>query len=122
MTLKIGTSGKQPAEDPLIQRRFLSKQTRPALIVAAAFAPGAVVTAVARQADINTGLIYRWRREFAEAAHGFAEVVVAGPSSLPSHCEEPVIEVVIGGNAQVRIPGSVSPELAAAVVKALAGR
>ncbi len=45
-------------------------------LVAAAFAPGAVVSEVARQADVCASLIYRWRREL-EAPGGFAEVIVA---------------------------------------------
>jgi transposase len=56
-------------------------------IVAAAFAPGAVVSDVARQADVHPSLIYRWRRElrclpgFAEVP-GFAQVTVTQASTL----------------------------------------
>ena len=44
------------------RRRWSDDQKR--AIVAAAFAPGAVVSEVARRADVSTGLIYRWRNTF----------------------------------------------------------
>ena len=36
-------------------------------IIAASFAPGAVVSDVARRADISAGQIYRWRQELRAA-------------------------------------------------------
>ena len=45
-------------------------------ILAAAFAPGATVAAVARQYDVATSLIYKWRRTMRTRETGFAEVVV----------------------------------------------
>jgi len=105
-----------------VERRRRWSDAEKRAVVARAFAPGSVVTEVSRQLDINTGLIYRWRRELEEASHGFAEVVVAPISSDPLEGVSPVIEVAIGGNGQVRIFASAPPELAAAVVKALADR
>jgi transposase len=57
------------------RRRFSLEQKR--AMVAAAFAPGAVVADVARRADVCSSLIYRWRRELGVASHGFAEVILA---------------------------------------------
>ena len=105
-----------------IERRRRWSESQKRSIVAAAFAPGAIVKAVAQQADINTGLIYRWRRELSEVACGFSEVVMTGHSSLASQSEAPAIEVVIGGNVHLRILATSPPDLAAVVVKALAGR
>ena len=116
---------------PERRRRWSDEQKR--AIVAAAFAPGAVVAEVARRADLCTSLIYQWRREFADAPAGFAEVIVApvdpddgdghgrgdlhrGPAALPA------IEVAVGGSPHVRIPASMPADLAAAVIKALVGR
>lgn len=56
---------------PERRRRFSVEQKR--AIVAAAFARGAVVSDVARRADVCASLIYRWRRELGAAASGFAE-------------------------------------------------
>jgi transposase len=106
---------------PERRRRWSNEQKQ--AIVAAAFAPGAVVRDVARQADVTPSLIYRWRRDLRAAANGFARVLVtpagdgiAAPSPMP------VIEIELAGNVRARIPASVSPALAAAVVAALARR
>jgi transposase len=45
-------------------------------ILAAAFVPGTTVAAVARQYDVATSLIYKWRRTATARQAGFAEIVV----------------------------------------------
>jgi transposase len=100
------------------RRRWSAEQKR--TIVLSAFAPGAGVTDVARQADIHPNQIYRWRRALSETS-GFAQVVVAtedraapgGPAA---------IEVAIGHDIHARIPACAPPALAAAVLKALIAR
>ena len=101
--------------------RSWSEEEKRAL-VAAAFAPGAVVTDVARQADVSASLLYRWRRDFRAASNGFAEVVVATAGSNSSDRTGAAIEIEFPGTARVRIPPSTPPALAVAVVKALARR
>lgn len=125
---------------PERRRRWSEEQKR--AIVVAAFAPGAVVSEVARRADICTSLIYRWRRRFGSAPGGFAEVMVApvghgggeprcrsaaspvetGRPALADAPAVPSIEVAFTGRSHVRIPASIPPNLAAAVIKALIGR
>jgi transposase len=126
------------------RRRFSLEQKR--TMVAAAFAPGAVVADVARRADVCSSLIYRWRRELRAASHGFAEVIlapgVAGggegrgdpdglPALRPGDAARPgtgdvllaaAIEVEFSGSSRLRIPASTPPELAAAVIAALRRR
>ena len=99
------------------RRRWSADQKR--AIVAAAFSPGAVVSEVARRADVSTGLIYRWRNDLRASSSGFAQVVVS--PTLPTVCPAPeaMIEIVVGSASQVRLPPTVSPELASAIVKAL---
>ena len=98
------------------------------MIIAESLAPGAVVTEIARRANIGPGQIYRWRQELRAAASCFAQVLIAPAASPVSAaadevgCAEPTIEVEFAGKARVRIPGSIPAELAAAVVKALARR
>jgi transposase len=72
---------------------------------------------VARQADVTPSLIYRWRRGLRAAANGFAQVLVAPTGDGLALSPEPAIEIEFAGNARMRIPGSVSPALAAAVVE-----
>ena len=122
---------------PERRRRWSEEQKR--AIVAAASAPGAVVSEVARRADICTSLIYRWRRQFGSAPGGFAEVMVApaGHGGGELRCRSaappvetgraalaaaPSIEVTFTGRSHIRIPASIPPDLAAAVIKALIGR
>jgi transposase len=109
------------------RRRWSEEQKR--AIVAESFAPGAVVSEVARRADVSPGQIYRWRQEVQAAVAGFAPLLIAAPDSPMAtggdssrFCREPAIEVEFAGKIVVRIPGSISAELAAAVVKALSRR
>ena len=102
------------------RRRWSVEQRQ--TIVAAAFGSGAVVRDVARQADVTPSLIYRWRRDLRAAANGFAQVLVAPAGDGVALSPEPAIEVEFAGNARMRIPASVSPALAAAVVEALGRR
>jgi transposase len=104
------------------RRRYWSDDQKRAL-VAAAFAPGAVVRGIARRADLCPSLLYRWRREFAVERPGFAEMVVV-PAGLGEERPMPIAPVVEieFGKVRMRIPGSTAPDLAAAIVKALAGR
>ena len=106
---------------PERRRRWSAEQKR--AIVAAAFAPGAVVREVARR-PMCAEQIYRWRQDLRSAASGFAEVVVApgamsiaAPPSLAGDRDR-----VRRAMSRARIPASVSPALAAAVVEALARR
>ena len=106
---------------PERRRRWSVEQKQS--IVSAAFEPGAVVREVARRCDVTASLIYRWRRDLRAAANGFARVVVApAGEGITAPPLIPAIEIEFPGNARVRIPASVSPALAAAVVVALARR
>jgi len=107
------------------RRRWSEEQKR--AIVAESLARGAVVSEVARRADVGPGQIYRWRKELRAVADGFAPVLIAPPdpaaaAAVRPACDEPAIEVEFAGKARVRIPGSVPAELATAVVKALSRR
>ena len=131
---------------PERRRRFSDAEKR--AMVAAAFAPGAVVSEVARQADVCPSLIYRWRRELGPGSGGFAEVVLTPaavatvgesdghhrPACLPisrsGEAARPAdagattgsIEVEVAGGSRVRIPASTPAELASAVIAALLRR
>jgi transposase len=111
---------------PIRRRRWSEEQKR--AVVAESFAPGTTVSEVARRADICPGQVYRWRQELRTAVAGFASVLIAPPElglvSAPDDaaCGGPAIEVEFAGKTRVRIPSSVSVELAAAVLKALSRR
>jgi transposase len=103
---------------PERRRRWSAEQKR--AIVVESLAPGAVVTEIARRADICPGQIYRWRREV-RVGSGFTQVLIS-PVGDGAGCPVPAIEIEFAGNARLRIPASIPAGLAAAVVKALSGR
>jgi transposase len=105
---------------PERRRRWSAEQKRS--IVAEAFAPGASVCEVARRRDVVAGQIYRWRNEFRTAGAGFAEVVVAPERGERSRADVPAVEIELGRSIRVRIAATAPPQLAVAVVKALAAR
>jgi transposase len=107
---------------PERRRRWTEEQKR--AVVTESFAPGAVVSEVARRADVRASQIYRWRQELRAAADGFAQVLIGPPETgVPAPegraCGEPSIEVEFAGRVRVRIPAAISPELASAVIRSL---
>jgi transposase len=105
------------------ERRRSWSEGQKRAIVAAAFAPGAIVANVARRAEICAGQIYRWRQEICRADRGFAEVVIAavddGGNDRTAQSPSSAIEIELAGTVRVRIAALTPPELAAAVVRAL---
>jgi transposase len=104
------------------ERRRTWSDERKRALVAEAFAPGAIVAEVARRAAVLPGQIYRWRREIGDGASGFASVIVAPGEAAAMSAAAPAIEVEFPGKVRVRIPASIPPALAAAVVKVLVKR
>ena len=105
------------------ERRRSWSEGQKRAIVAAAFAPGAIVADVARRADICAGQIYRWRQDMRCTERAFSEVVIAeiddrGNDSAALGAA-PAIEVRFADRARLRIAALAPPELAAAVVRAL---
>lgn len=88
-------------------------------ILAEAFAPGAVVSEVARRFEISTGLIYTWRRLALarEAEPAFLPAKLVGPAS--SDAVEPALCVDFPSGVKVRIGAAAPSELAAAIMRAL---
>lgn len=102
------------------RRRRFSEDEKLA-VLSAAFAPGASVAEVARQADVCTSVIYRWRRAYSVAATpGFAPAVVVDDSDQASAARAaPAMVVEFGNGARVSIAGSASGRLVTAVLRAL---
>jgi transposase len=107
---------------PERRRHFTDEQKE--AILAAAFAPGSSVAAVARQADIGTGLIYRWRDIFQSKAAkpSFARAVLVddpGPPVSPTPGPVAAAILVEIGGARVQIGASATPALITATLRAL---
>src|SRR5260370_41869746 len=95
---------------PERRRRWSDEQKR--AIVTASFAPGAVVSEVARRADVSSGQIYRWRQEFRAAAAGVAPALIAPAESAATtdahgttSCTDPPSEVRVARQDRARVPG-----------------
>jgi transposase len=119
-----------------VQRRRRWTRAEKERIVAAAMAPGAVASEVARGAGIYASQLFRWRQELCERAPApvaFNSVAVtseartvsqpgAGSPALPLAPSEPtgVIEIEFAGGGRMRITGSVPAGTVTALMRALA--
>jgi transposase len=95
-------------------------------LVAASLEPGAVVSALAREAGLHPSQLHKWRRQLCArpaTAAGFAPVRIVGEpaaSGLPAAVG--VIEIELAGGTRVRITGSVEAGTVSAAVGALAAK
>jgi transposase len=130
---KAGESGKKP-----VNRRYSPAFKRK--VVKESLVPGASVSIVARRHDINSNIVFRWRKEFREAGHdrsvqskkgladaGFIEVDLVntanGARLLPAP-REPGGERVKTAPpaAESKRPGLIEIETAGGVKLRLSGR
>jgi transposase len=96
-------------------------------LLRAAFAPGAVGADVARQYDVCTTLIYKWRQQARALAEpvAFASVVIAddpaplAPPTRPSSGRAAAITVDLGQRGRVSIEPTAPLALVTAALKAL---
>ncbi|MEZ5910596.1 MAG: transposase [Hyphomicrobiaceae bacterium] len=86
-------------------------------IVEATFLPGASVSVVARQYDVNANQVFAWRRRYLEAAEasvpahslpGLVPVTIAPEpecqkSAAPAPIQSDIIEIEVGGDCRVRV-------------------
>jgi transposase len=95
-------------------------------LVAASLEPGAVVSALAREAGLHPSQLYKWRRQLCarqEAVPRFVPVRIVGeaPSrGLPAPVG--VIEIELAGGTRLRITGAVDAETVSAAVGALSAK
>jgi transposase len=92
-------------------------------ILSAAFSPGGSVAEAARQADICTSLIYRWRQSYLgrDRRPGFAPAVIVDAASPATGAArgEPVMVVELSCGARVSIGPAASASLVTAALRAL---
>jgi transposase len=114
-----------------VQRRRRWPRAEKERIVAAALAPGAVASEVARAAGIHVSQLFRWRQELCERAPmpaAFTPIVVtpepravlpASPASAALPEPPGVIEIEFATGGRMRISGAVEAATVSALVKAL---
>ncbi len=109
-----------------VERRRRWSRAEKERIVAAALEPGAVASAVAREAGIHASQLYRWRQELcgpARAAPGFAAVTIAPePAANPAMVSHGLIEIELASGARLRISGAVDAGIVSAALTALTGK
>ena len=95
-------------------------------IVLASFAPGAVIAEVARQFDVSTSLIYKWRGDAQQSDAMFVPAIIAeneapavpvAPVGVLS--DSPAIRLDLAGGTTVSIAATASTRLVLAVLQAL---
>jgi transposase len=112
-----------------VQRRRRWTRAEKEQIVAAALEPGAVASAVAREAGIHASQLYRWRQQLCgragDGAH-FAAMVTAADRPIAVNAAMSavagLVEVELASGARLRITGAVDPATVSAVMAALTGR
>ena len=104
-----------------VERRRRWSQTEKERLVAASLEPGASVSSIAREAGINPGQLYGWRRQMRVRQEvGFAPVQIAAESGPASLSGRGAIDIEFASGARVRITGAVDPAVVTATVAALA--
>ena len=93
-------------------------------ILAAAFAPGAIVANISRQFEVSTSLIYKWREQALAAGQfgsAFAPAVLAGepmPVKAPAPAPAAIL-IELANGSRVKINPHASPEMVTAALRAL---
>jgi transposase len=107
-----------------VQRRRRWPRAEKERIVAAALAPGAVASEVARAAGIHTSQLFRWRQQLcgpAAASAGFSAVAIVpdtGVKAAPGTATS-MIEIELAGGTRMRITGAADPATVSALIVAL---
>jgi transposase len=109
-----------------VQRRRRWSRAEKERIVAAALAPGAVASEVAREAGIHASQLFRWRQELclptsSPPAFSAVAVLPEPASSSPPAASPPagVIEIELPTGGRMRITGVVEAATVSALMKAL---
>jgi transposase len=108
-----------------VERRRRWSQADKERLVVASLEPGAMVSAIAREAGIHPTQLYRWRRQFcvrSQASPAFAAVRIASERGAASGvcASSGAIEIEFGSGARLRITGAVDAATASAAVAAMA--
>ncbi|MBI2736281.1 MAG: transposase [Rhodospirillales bacterium] len=105
------------------ERRRRWSPSEKARIVAASYAPGAVVTDVARRHDVHPNLLSHWRRQAKRAASEVGgelkllPVTVTAPGNRAAASGS--IEIELGGAVRVRVDAAVDEAALGRVLRAL---
>ena len=109
-----------------VERRRRWSSAEKERLVAASLEPGAVVSALAREAGLHPSQLYKWRRHLCGpqgAASGFVPVQIVGGTPAPGlPAPVGVIEIELVSGTRLRITGAVDAVTVSAAVGALASK
>ena len=103
------------------ERRRRWSDAEPERILAAAFAPGAIVANISRQFEVSTSLIYKWREQAlaVRSSAAFAPAVLeAEPPAVGAPDTTSILVEFVNG-IRLKIGSHASPELVTAALRAL---
>jgi transposase len=104
-----------------VERRRRWSAAEKQRLVAASLEPGANVSAIAREAGLDPGQLYGWRRQLqARQGIGFAPVEIAAETGRPDLVGCGAIEIEFASGTRMRITGAVASGMVVAAVAALA--
>ncbi len=86
------------------ERRRRRSEEQKRAIVAESLARGAIVSEVARRADVGPGQIYRWRQEFRTVADGFAQVLIARRRRCRRRKRRPIAQLAARRQSRSSLP------------------
>ena len=126
---KMSTTGMMDSSLRVRRRHRLWPDALKREIVAASLVPGASVSLVARQYDVNTNLVFTWRKRWGETARAapaaqLVPVVVVSDqpvAAAPSSSAE-VIEIALPRGYRVRVGSDVKGAALRLVLDALERR
>ena len=109
-----------------VERRRRWSSAEKERLVAASLAPGAVVSALAREAGLHPSQLYKWRRQLCArpgAASRFTPVQIIGEPAAPGlPAPVGVIEIELADATRVRITGAADAATVTAAVAALVAK
>lgn len=126
------TSGAESADGRVQRRRWAEEERR--RIVAESFERGASVSVVARRYDLNTNLLFTWRRRYgadvraSDDRAAFVPAVITTDAS--ARASAPAVAMPMAGRMEIELPGGcrlivgrdVDPVVLGRVIRALLHR
>jgi transposase len=108
-----------------VERRRRWSSAEKERLVAASLAPGAVVSALAREAGLHPSQLYKWRRLLCArqgAASRFTPVIIGETAAPGLPAPVGVIEIELADGTRLRITGAVDAATVSAAVAALVAK
>ena len=105
-----------------VERRRRWSAVEKERLVAASLEPGAVVTALAREAGIHPSQLYGWRRQLGARREARADfVAVRTAAEAAGSATAGLIEIEFANGTRMRIAGAADTATVSALIEALSG-